>query len=140
MLNLLNERICVILINNLHRHFCFYIKFMIWVYDNCFNNVVTSKSGGGGDNGNMAMLPWLPFHNRFVKLSYFRRSTTKMIDLKVYNTCVFVFRKKKKLWVQSHYILNNPRRWIAHGWCCLFNYVGYSHCDFNISAEWFKYF
>ena len=53
---------------------------MICVYSDCFNNVVTSKSGG--DNGNiiMVMLPWLPFHNRLMKLSYFFRSTTKMID------------------------------------------------------------
>ena len=107
MIKLLNEQICVILINNFNRHYCFYINCMIWVYDNCFNNVVTSISGG--DNGNMAMLPWLPFHNRLMKMSYVWRSTTKMIDLNVYNTCVFVFRKKKKLWVQSHYILNSPR-------------------------------
>jgi len=25
----------------------------------------------GGDNSNMAMLPWLPFHNRLMKFSYF---------------------------------------------------------------------
>ena len=41
---------------------------MICVYDDCFNNVVTSKCGG--DNGNMVTLPWLPFHNRLMKLSY----------------------------------------------------------------------
>ena len=46
MLKLLNEQICVILINNLNPHYCFYIKFMIWVYDDCFNNAVTSKGGG----------------------------------------------------------------------------------------------
>jgi len=65
---------------------------MILVYDDCFNNVVTLKSGGG-DNSNMAMLPWLPFRNRLMKLSYFWRSTTKIIDLNVYNTCVFVLCK-----------------------------------------------
>jgi len=48
----------------------------------------------GGDNGNMVMLPWLPFHNRLMKLSYFWRSTTKMIDLNVYSTCVFVLCKR----------------------------------------------
>jgi len=49
----------------------------------------------GGDNGNMAMLPWLPFRNRLMKLSNFWRSTTKMIYLNVYNTCVFVLWKGK---------------------------------------------
>jgi len=48
----------------------------------------------GSDNGNMAMLPWLPLHNRLMKLSYFWRSTTKMIDLNANITCVFVFLKK----------------------------------------------
>ena len=66
---------------------------MIYVYDDCFDNVVTSKSVGG-DNGNMIMLLWLPFHNRLMKLSYFWRSTTKMIDLNVYNTCGFVLCKR----------------------------------------------
>ena len=47
---------------------------------------------GGGDNGNMAMLPWLPFHNRLMKMSYVWRSTTKMIDLNVYNTCHIMTR------------------------------------------------
>jgi len=46
-----------------------------------------------------------------------------MIDLNVYNTCVFVFCKRQKLWAQSHYILNSPRirltikhinLWITH--------------------------
>jgi len=46
MLKLLNEQICIILINKINRHYCFYIQFMIWVYDDWFNNVVTSKSGG----------------------------------------------------------------------------------------------
>jgi len=50
--------------------------------------------GGGADNGNMVMLPWLPFHNGLMKLSYFWRSTTKMIDLNVYSTCVFVLCKR----------------------------------------------
>ena len=54
---------------------------MIRVYDDCFNNVVTSKSGGGGDDGNMVMLPWLPFHNRLMKLSYFWRCTTRWLIL-----------------------------------------------------------
>ena len=57
------------------------------LYDDCFHNV-TSKVGG--DIGIMVMLPWLPFHKRLMKLSYFWRSITKMIDLNVYNTCVFV--------------------------------------------------
>ena len=48
---------------------------------------------GGGDNGNMFMLPWLPCHNRLMKLSYFWRSTTKMIELNIYNTCVLYFVK-----------------------------------------------
>ena len=65
---------------------------MICVYDDCFNNVVTSKSGG--DNGNMVTLPWLPFNNRLMELSYFWRSTTTMIDLNVYNACVFVLCKR----------------------------------------------
>ena len=65
---------------------------MIRVYDDCFNNVVTSK--GGGDNGNMIMLPWLPFYNRFIKLSNFWRYTTKMINLNGYNNCVFVLCKR----------------------------------------------
>jgi len=72
----------------------FFIHFMICVYDDCFNNVVTSKSGGGGDNDNMVMLPWLPFHNSLMKQSYFWMSTTKMIDLNVYITCVFVLCKR----------------------------------------------
>jgi len=80
---------------------------MICVYDDCFNNVVTSKKGG--DNGNMVTLPWLPFHNRLMKLSYIWRSTTKMIDLNVYNTCVFVLCKRWMLWAQSDYILNSHR-------------------------------
>jgi len=46
MLKLLNEQICVILINKINCHYCFYIQFMIWVYDNRFNNAVTSKSWG----------------------------------------------------------------------------------------------
>jgi len=60
MLQLLNEQICVILINKINQNY-FYIQFMIWVYDDSFNNVVTSKSGA--HIGNMALLPWLPFHN-----------------------------------------------------------------------------
>jgi len=71
----------------------FYIHFMILVYDDCSNNIVTSKVGRG-DNGNMAMLPWLQFHNRLMKLSIFPRSTTKMIDLNVNNTCVFLLCKR----------------------------------------------
>jgi len=57
----------------------------------------------GGDNGNMVTLPWLPFHNRLMKLSYVWRSTTKMVDLNVYNTCVFALCNREKLWAQSHY-------------------------------------
>jgi len=46
MLKLLNEQICVFLINKINQHYCFYIQFMVRVYDDCFNKVVTSKSGG----------------------------------------------------------------------------------------------
>ena len=43
----------------------------------------------GVDNGNMAMLLWLPFHNRLVKKPLiFLRSTTIIVDLYVYNTNV----------------------------------------------------
>ena len=45
-------------------------------------------------DGNIAMLPWLPFRNRSMKMSYFLRSTTKMFYLNVYNTCVFVLCKR----------------------------------------------
>ena len=65
---------------------------MICVYDDCLNNVMKSKSGG--DNSNMVTLPLLPFHNRLMKLSYFWRSSTKMIDLNVYTNCVFVLCKR----------------------------------------------
>ena len=33
MLKILNAQMCVILINKINRHYCFYIQFMIWVYD-----------------------------------------------------------------------------------------------------------
>jgi len=62
---------------------------MIWVRDNCVNNVVSLKSGG--DECNIAMLSWLPFHNRLMKLFNFWSFTTKMIDIYDCNTGVFVF-------------------------------------------------
>jgi len=102
---------------------------MICVYDDCYNKVVTSKSGC--DNGNMVTLPWLPFYNRLMELSYFWRSTTKMIDINVYNTCAFVLCKRKKVWAQSHYILNSPRMPYSDShnfcffwslcWCCFYH-------------------
>jgi len=49
---------------------------------------------GGGDNGNIATWSWLSFHNRLMKLSYYRQSTTKMIDIIFFNTYVFAFHKK----------------------------------------------
>jgi len=49
----------------------------------------------GGDNVNMVMLPWLPFQNRLMKLSYFWRSTTKMIDLNVIVLVSLYFVKGK---------------------------------------------
>jgi len=42
----------------------------------------------------MALLPWLSFSNRLMKLSYFGRSVTIMIDFNVYKKFVFVFREK----------------------------------------------
>jgi len=107
MLKLLNEQICVILINNLNRHYC--LIYSLWYECMMTASITLWRQKVGGDYGNMAMLPWLPFHNRLMKLSYVRQSTTKMIDFNVYNFCFFVFCKKLKLWVQPHYILNNPR-------------------------------
>jgi len=32
-------------------------------------SITSRRQNMGGDNGNMAMLPWLPFHNRLMKLT-----------------------------------------------------------------------
>jgi len=101
---------------NIQSTLLFNIQFMIGVYDDCFNNVVTSKSGGDIDN--MAVLPWLPFHNRWMKLSYFSRSTTKWLLL-MFIILVFLYFIKSKGYVtaslyiehSSYLIVTVQHRW-----------------------------
>jgi len=53
-----------------------------------------TASISGGDNGNMGMLPWLPFHNRLMKLSNCWWSTAKMIDLNVILVSLYFVKGK----------------------------------------------
>ena len=52
------------------------------------------------------MTPWLPFHNRLMKLFYFWNITTKTIFILVILASFYFVNHK---WAQSHYILNITR-------------------------------
>ena len=105
---MLNGQICVIIITKIIWHYCFI--YSLW-YECTMTALITSWSQKGGGAITATWPCWHGCHFITIWYNYliFEGLLQKIIDVNVYNTCVFVFHKKYKLWAQSHYILNSPR-------------------------------
>jgi len=70
----------------LNRHYCFYIKFIIWVYDDCFNNVVMSKVGAITAIVGDLLQQWLILMFKIRVSLYFIKSKSYEYSLIIYWT------------------------------------------------------